>query len=1065
MAYRSKKWHIFGEKLNVPEDVLKRIYKKEATIDDFVSYDLVDKLPLDILSPYYQERAELYGFENAQKLDWEFIEKNDFAQNFLAFRDDDKDIVNNFDEECFKQITEGTYNRIYFTDRMRIHLMGKYPEIFADEFPSALKQKYYENTLTIFDIFDNYNLFQNKKFMHAITTKNENDYLLKEIEEDSVKLFTKLNSEILKYFKDETQVLNILIDLEDNSSSNSFLNFLKELDITYHLEDINILLKYLNITDLNLGQPEKEFLQRYQIKDLLNLNIDLINSSFDMKLMSFIKMAKLSNINRFDHKNNNYFKNCVFPNWEDFSTTYLEVIDLPELDYDSFQHYIYLLLKNSKNNLNYSQIKGEFRKEHPDIFLQNNIPDDLSNLYYTNKLLPTDIIKNNWYQYISNIKISNIFASNYIIDTYSKKKELLLDYIENNLGLRDGIIFIDNYYEYLSQINKQYIFEMEIKEYSTKEALVEQLDTYIITEIMLDKLPLKNSLPLSIKENYQSLFINNNAPLLLKENYYNKTINGELLKSNPSFYNYLHDKELFKALTKEYQVLENNMTDNTALFILTKYGSEILNIKHLIDLILKEDDEEAIRKLLFDEQFILTIFNKPKAFLKLLNMQKIGFEINKLDPIILEKFMNNFIDSQTNLLTINTINNKVSNSYYNIDNELVKTYLLSDYNSSLKIELENYQYLKSICIENIDLFNSLLEDDLSLENDFNNTGLFLRVIQEVQPKNINSIYLLPKIIDKMNKHFSNVDNKELTKLVNKIISGEVSAGSLQYIDSNLTIKYCLLVDNIYSKNDAKFINDNLRLKVINNIKKENILSILENISKSDIKASKQIEVAYKLYFSLPEYIIGHLLEVNDSKNYGYITYELLNKLLSFVNIKDINHDKIGPNINEELMNIIFGKSYKVLNTPIRNLLNDNSDINLLLKREIKKIDETNLSEDVKIKKRKQIEEAANRHIINSNKFIELLPVIYYNWTAINNELSNSLNIYSLKPNIRDLVRIATYIKDKKEGKITSIENDDLHRIQIEIIRLVNKDEYNKEDLLKLQNEYIALYKKVLKEVK
>ena len=49
MNYRYKKSQIFKEKLPVPKEVLERIYNNYATIEDFINYDLANKIPIECL--------------------------------------------------------------------------------------------------------------------------------------------------------------------------------------------------------------------------------------------------------------------------------------------------------------------------------------------------------------------------------------------------------------------------------------------------------------------------------------------------------------------------------------------------------------------------------------------------------------------------------------------------------------------------------------------------------------------------------------------------------------------------------------------------------------------------------------------------------------------------------------------------------------------------------------------------------------------------------------------------------------------------------------------------------
>ena len=75
MRYKYKKGQIFGKRLDVPKDVLERVYRNICTYNDFVKYGLFDKIPSSCMRRPDIDILTKFGNEKCDGLDWELISK------------------------------------------------------------------------------------------------------------------------------------------------------------------------------------------------------------------------------------------------------------------------------------------------------------------------------------------------------------------------------------------------------------------------------------------------------------------------------------------------------------------------------------------------------------------------------------------------------------------------------------------------------------------------------------------------------------------------------------------------------------------------------------------------------------------------------------------------------------------------------------------------------------------------------------------------------------------------------------------------------------------------------
>ena len=75
MNYRYKRTQIFRKKLDVPKDIINKVYNCTLYFTDFIEYELDDKIPISCICNQDRIIVEKFGIDKCRTLDWELINK------------------------------------------------------------------------------------------------------------------------------------------------------------------------------------------------------------------------------------------------------------------------------------------------------------------------------------------------------------------------------------------------------------------------------------------------------------------------------------------------------------------------------------------------------------------------------------------------------------------------------------------------------------------------------------------------------------------------------------------------------------------------------------------------------------------------------------------------------------------------------------------------------------------------------------------------------------------------------------------------------------------------------
>jgi len=454
--------------------------------------------------------------------------------------------------------------------------------------------------------------------------------------------------------------------------------------------------------------------------------------------------------------------------------------------------------------------------------------------------------------------------------------------------------------------------------------------------------------------------------------------------------------------------------------LLYNVGVEVLTSEMIDDAIrngLKVNENSITNEILYSDIFVNKfLFRYPNLYQRLPDEFKRKLEY--ID-IALQYDGNNLLYVPIDIITDEMIT-KALNKGYIIKKEQIDI-IIGYFDRKIDSNLE----------EVFDLFlNS--SDGFSTYVNNNDKTLTLIILQLLNKKRISmpsnvrekNDSILNKYIDKYKE--LGIDEKYINLFLNRILNGE---RSIYNLDNITNLKELLYITNFEDlDDDYKFRTDILSLSY-DTLLKMNIRhynDILKQLLKLNIGPENSRLLAFNIYTT-----IGHqrAIELLNNK-YGPVNYDKLYHLFgeAYTFSSSVmfcqENNKYVPIINEQLINLLFGANYKVVNTPIRNFLNGFSEMESYIKSEIEKINSNpDLTLEDKNEKIKTLRDNFSKYCSDTRMFISKFNIICDKWDIIEEEflrkqvlskLKVKLNISQINEILSDLANTRKTIA-KKSG--------------------------------------------------
>ena len=602
MNYKYKKGQLFGKRLKVPKDILHKVYNETLSFSEFIEYDLEDKIPISCLA--FSERAvvEKFGIEKAKQLDWELIKsRNYFTHNaridFFTLLLNIDPQVDDINGELYRQVID-FIPPINYSERMKEIYKDRFFDL-PEESNNELQQleiRFNEGRVSLKEIIRNWDLFKNKDLGFCLANDIDN---VTHITNDDVKSFMSKNSILASIIEQHGKIYSFIstfTSLKDEEEKLSYIkNSTDSLLASVH-ERAKRRNAPINLTNEQFKELFKyssleEYLKLFSVydaeticKELENLPKDYIfdipipfSELLDSDVLSFLRTYGLKNVVDFDTECGNFFTKDDCALLKSVYMMYLHyagnthdrrktIHTKPSSEYDRpytkeefYEAMRRMILYGPTDGAyvdkapDYRSITGEFRDKNPDLFISEQAPAELQQLFYTKSLTPQIIASNP--NYIPFLEGKNLDAAFKILDIqhvdegFTHRYDSIYAFLENKADFSTIMNFISEYSDVLEIVfngnpNDRSIFDIKFLDSDSLEQIEERIDKFFKRLIIERRLPYPSNIPKHLIASYPSMFLSNGAPLELQEAFYKRKIDSEFILSNLSYTEFLKNIDL-----------------------------------------------------------------------------------------------------------------------------------------------------------------------------------------------------------------------------------------------------------------------------------------------------------------------------------------------------------------------------------------------------------------------------------------------------------------------------------------------------------------------------------------
>ena len=470
-------------------------------------------------------------------------------------------------EKDYRQISVEDYPKKFIEENEDIFLINA-------NISEEIKKKYYNHHLSIYDVIENFEIFSHlpiEKFLERSDVK----WFAIELGTGSLQYVLKNHKKLFTHLLENNQIYIIerLIEKKD-TIENSFLATMKK----YFSE-------YYNFDESNKYYIENN-LVKYKLPDWADtLNFEVIESFkkidelkfynkntlvLDESQRSVLETFSTDNIIKFDNETGFFSHFTELGNFKLLGSLLNNLlfktnVQIPDknLTYSEFKDIIAFCLDYIRKNNefygypNYDYITGDFRKEYPDIFIDQNAPGKLKNAFYKNKIT-LDFLKGHkeYIPYLKDRNITNIFSNifnSYIIKIKNNNKIVNMmsfyEYYMTMYGNENFLNLIADYGDIFPKNVPNEVFDLSYSKEETDKKYREIVYQYITKS--------KNQIVLYNHLINQKDFIQEYPDIFLFPNELEKFDELTRKKISSSFYGYDLDYELIRKNPELVDILKN----------------------------------------------------------------------------------------------------------------------------------------------------------------------------------------------------------------------------------------------------------------------------------------------------------------------------------------------------------------------------------------------------------------------------------------------------------------------------------------------------------------------------
>ena len=721
MEYKYKRGQIFGKRLKVPKHILKKVYSCTLSFQEYLEYQLDDKIPTSCIIRNDKEIVERFGVDVCRKLDWELITTShvDLRRVLMSIDPQTKDVNSALYEIAKDQIPPNYYSpkmKEVYKDRLLTS------EEVNNEDYIFLIYNFNNGSMGISEIIDNWDLLKNKDLSFCLLNdeKNKNnitDSMLK----DFMSEFGSLVPLIMKN-NNIYEIINNVHSLSPVEKEEYIKEFTDDI-LHYNIKNYRnpIVITDEQYKEIFKHSSLEEFLKNVDsfsvkkfMKELETLPEDYIynmpipfSELLKYNVLHFAGTYGIKNIVDFDNECGHFFtnNNCemlnlMFDMYMHYSGNEhdpMKSIHTKDPDEerpytkDEFYEAMRRMIIYGPSDFNYTNkapdyrtMTGEFRVRNSELFISEKAPEELQKLFYTKSITPQLLIEHPEYiEFLNGKDLSSCFKAKYIkVDDSNNyyNYENLYKFLSEKGDFETVIDFIKEYSDVMDIVfDKKYFNDYGYNLSVSMDDDLRQISKGLnksIRKIIIEKGEVyPKNIPNNLIEEYPTMFLDKNAPEELQEAFYNRTISSEFILSNPSYREFLKEIDL-EVLFKYMPV--NSISDGR------RVGN--INIVNCIEQVFGKDD--ALDVMLLYGTYIEQVFaaNRLENFMFDESFTEDDL-LDELDKVILkniidgnmkydENIPSHFKNNNPTLFLDDSVSKEIKDKFYN------REFTLEDFNNN-----------------------------------------------------------------------------------------------------------------------------------------------------------------------------------------------------------------------------------------------------------------------------------------------------------------------------------------------------------------------------------------------
>ena len=701
MDYKYQRRQIFGKRLKVPRHILNKVYNCTLSFNEYIEYQLDDKIPTSCIAESDRKIVEKFGIDKCKELDWELINKRVYYNYDIDFRN----ILMSIDSQS-EDINSALYELV--KDKIRpIDYSPRMREVYSDRLFDVSQNNdenlryiindFNEGKIGLKEIIYNWNLFKNKDLSYCLLNDNENE---KHITNNMLKEFMSSYSKLASLIIDNNDIYTFISDISSLKPEEEKQNYIKQFtdDILSNTKrkygdyrppieltdeqykeifKYSSMEEYLKIFNEDRATPVIEELKTLPQDYVFNMSIPF-SELLNYDVLSFVGTYGLKNIVDFDNECGHFFtkNNCEMlklmndmyrysgneydPNKTIHTKKNIDengnYIDRPYTK-DEFYEAMKRMIIYGPSDWNYTDkapnyrdMTGEFRVRNAELFISEQAPEELQKLFYTKSITPQLLLEHPEYiQFLNGKDLSSCLKNREIQVEGSNALygyENIYKFLGNKTDFNGVMNFITEYSDVLD-----IIFDRRMSDhyqYKIKFSIdddIDQIQNRIhenLRKLIIEKgLTYPTHIPKNLIKKYPSMFLDKNAPQELQEAFYGRTITSEFILSNPTYRNYLNGIDL-ECLFKYMPVgiMLNNSSNNLSISGPLGHIRRYHQINFINALKQTFGESDALDVMLIYGKYVEQVYeaNNLKNFLYNQEFTQDGF-LDELDKTILQNII------------------------------------------------------------------------------------------------------------------------------------------------------------------------------------------------------------------------------------------------------------------------------------------------------------------------------------------------------------------------------------------------------------------------------------------